>query len=79
MNRLGTISGKERVARRRAALRARGLRPKQFWLPDVTAPEFITQAQADARAVAASKESADVQAWLDSIVNWDDWPARNSE
>jgi len=69
------ISGRERVARRRAALRERGLRPKQFWLPDVTNPEFIAQARADARAIAKSADSAEAQAWLDSLVDSESWPA----
>lgn len=30
----------ERVAKRRAALRAQGLRPKTFWLPDTTTAAF---------------------------------------
>jgi len=72
-------SSRERVARRRAALRARGLKPKQFWLPDVTSPEFIAQARADAQAIAASQDSADAQAWLDSMVDWDSWPAWSPE
>jgi DNA-binding LacI/PurR family transcriptional regulator len=72
-------SSRERVARRRAALRARGLRPKQFWLPDVTSADFIAQAQADSKAVAASLETADVQAWIDSLVGGNDWPAWKPE
>lgn len=66
------ISGRERSARYREKMRSKGYRLKQFWLPDVTSPEFIAQASADARAVAASRDSQEVQEWLDSVVRWDD-------
>ena len=68
------ISGRERSARYRAKMRAKGYRLKQFWLPDVTSPEFIAQAQADARAIAASKDSAEAQAFINSIIDdvWSD-------
>lgn len=39
------LTGAERVARRRAALRAQGLRPRTFWLPDTTTAEFKEQAR----------------------------------
>ena len=74
MNKPGPISGRERVARRRAALRAQGLRPKQFWVPDVHSPEFREQARHAALAVASSEEEADVQAWIDSSIDWDSLP-----
>jgi hypothetical protein len=75
MGRHEKISGRERSARYRAKMRAKGYRLKQFWLPDVTSPEFIAQAREDARAIAASKDSAEAQAWLDSLVDMDSWPA----
>jgi len=68
------ISGRERSARYRQKMRAKGFRLKQFWLPDVTSPEFIAQASADARAIAASEDSAEAQAFINSIVDdvWSD-------
>lgn len=38
-------SSAERVAKRRAVLRARGLRPRTFWLPDTRTAEFKEQAR----------------------------------
>lgn len=66
------ISGRERSARYRERMRAKGYRLKQFWLPDVTSPEFIAQARADSRAVAASRDSQEAQNWINSVINWDD-------
>ncbi|WP_457350232.1 antitoxin MazE-like protein [Sphingomonas sp. UYP23] len=39
------MTSAERVAKRRAALRARGLRPKTFWLPDTTTAAFKEEAR----------------------------------
>jgi hypothetical protein len=39
------MTSAERVAKRRAALRAQGLRPKTFWLPDTSTPEFQEEAR----------------------------------
>ncbi len=75
MSRHEKISGRERSARYRAKMRAKGFRLKQFWLPNVTSQEFIAQAKADSEAIAASEDSREVQAWLDSIreESWSTW------
>jgi hypothetical protein len=49
----GTFTGAERVAKRRAALRASGLRPKQIWLPDMRDPKVRADIRADAAALAS--------------------------
>ncbi len=36
-------TGAQRVAKRRAALRAQGLRPIQIWVPDTRAPGFADE------------------------------------
>lgn len=44
--------GRDKVRAHRARLRRRGLRPVQFWVPDVRAPGFPTEAQRQSGAVA---------------------------
>jgi len=39
------LTGAERVAKRRAALRAQGLKPKTIWVPDVNSAEFRVRAE----------------------------------
>ena len=39
----GASTSAQRVARRRAALRAQGLRPIQIWVPDTRAPGFAEE------------------------------------
>ena len=46
------FTGAQRVAKRRAALRASGLRPKQIWLPDMRDPKVRADIRADAAALA---------------------------
>lgn len=48
------LTGAERVARRRAALEAMGLRPKQFWVPDLRDPAVIAELRAEARSIVSS-------------------------
>jgi len=54
MNRPQSPDSRIRVARHRAAMRAKGYRLKQFWLPDVRTPAFKMQARRDAQMIAAS-------------------------
>ena len=59
----------ERVQKRRAALRAAGLRPIQIWVPDTRRPGFAEecrrQAQAMAQADIADREMLDL---LDALL-----------
>ena len=44
----------ERVQKRRASLRAAGLRPVQIWVPDTRLPGFAEECRRQARLVAAA-------------------------
>ena len=48
----------QRVAKRRAALRAQGLRPVQIWVPDTRAPGFAEECARQA-AIADAANRAD--------------------
>lgn len=41
------MTGAQRVARRREALRAQGLRPRTVWVPDTNSAAFKAQARRD--------------------------------
>lgn len=56
----------ERVARRRAKLRAAGLRPVQLWLPDTRNPEFQEECRRQLRLIRDSRtdeSDAEDAAW----------------
>jgi hypothetical protein len=68
------LTTRERVARHRAAMRARGYRLKQFWVPDMRTPEFKAEARRQSLLVANSPHEAEDQAWVDSLMDWDSLP-----
>ena len=47
------LTGAERAAKRRAVLRAQGLRPIQLWVPDLRDPEVLARLRADAASLKA--------------------------
>jgi len=58
---------RDRVREHRRRLRAQGLRPVQIWVPDVRAPEFVAEAHRQSKAIAASEQESDDQAFVDAI------------
>lgn len=63
-------SGAERVAKRRAALRAQGLRPRTFWLPDTRTPEFREQARRDCEALwEEARRNPELYEWVAAMVD----------
>ena len=68
----------QRVEKRRAALRAQGLRPIQIWVPDSRAPGFAEECARQAAIVdAANREDAELMdfadAALDEAAELGDW------
>ena len=47
-------TGAERVEKRRAVLRAQGLRPMQIWVPDTRAPGFAEECARQAAIINAA-------------------------
>jgi hypothetical protein len=57
----------KRVDAHRARLRAAGLRPIQIWVPDVRSEQFAAEAHRQSAAVAASRQAADDQSFIDEL------------
>lgn len=51
MNMERPLTGAERAKRWRAAMRAKGLKPRTFWLPDTTTAEFKERARRDVESL----------------------------
>lgn len=49
-----------KVARHRERMRAAGLRPVQFWVPDTRSPEFTAQLRKQCRSLRGDPAEADV-------------------
>lgn len=70
MNIQRPLTGAERVARRRATLRAQGLRPRTFWLPDPLIEANREQARRDVeRLWALESEDAESMAWAQAMTD----------
>ncbi len=65
-------TSRERMRAYRDRLRAQGLRPVTFWLPDTSTAEFLERAEKEARAVAVADDEAEIMAFIESV---QDWPA----
>ena len=66
------ISSAERVERRRAKLRAAGLRPVQVWVPDTRVPGFAEECRRQSRLVRdreTDASRAEDEAW--EIASWE--------
>ena len=66
------LSRSERVERRRAKLRAAGLRPIQIWVPDTRAPGFADQCRRQSRVIRDAETEA-------SRIEDADWEAASWE
>lgn len=66
MGRHIALTGAQRVAKRRATLRAQGLRARQFWLPDLRDPRVQAQIQQSVAAINKSREEAALLDWLET-------------
>jgi hypothetical protein len=66
-------SSRDKVRRHRAKLRAQGLRPVQFWVPDVNSPEFAAEAHRQSLAIANSPYEKEDQDWVDSVSWFTTW------
>lgn len=65
----------ERVQKRRAAMRAAGLRPVQIWVPDTRRPGFAAECRRQAALVAqADQRDTDLSDFMDAAVtDLDEW------
>ena len=69
-----SVSAKDRVRKHREALRARGLRPIQIWVPDTRSASFATEARRQSLAVNDPEHDKEVFEFMDAVlagINWD--------
>jgi hypothetical protein len=64
------ITSRERVARRRAILRAQGLRPKQFWVPDTRSPDVQDEIRRACKTIASSARSGEDMIFAEAVQYW---------
>jgi hypothetical protein len=69
---LRRAANRRKVQEHRQRLRAQGMRPIQIWVPDVHAATFVDEAWRQSLLVAQSPGEAEIQAFIDSVVEWPD-------
>jgi hypothetical protein len=62
----------DRVRRHRDALRQRGLRPIQIWVPDTRAPGFAAEARRQSLAINAADEQDGILDWIEDVSIFDE-------
>jgi hypothetical protein len=67
MGKHAPLTAKERSARYRASQKAKGLRLKRMWVPDLNNPEIVQQIRREWQEIAKSAEEAEVTAWTEAM------------
>jgi hypothetical protein len=63
----------KRVEKRRAALRAAGLRPVQIWVPDTRRPGFAEECRRQCLVVRGDPQEAEILDWIDKAADTEGW------
>jgi hypothetical protein len=63
----------QRMAARRARLRAQGLRPVQHWVPDLRDPKVRADLRRQGKLLGQHPENAEIDAWIDAVYDWSEW------
>jgi hypothetical protein len=63
----------QRMAARRERLRAQGLRPVQFWVPDLRDPKVAADIRRQAKLMGQHPENDAIDDWLEKAIDWEAW------
>ena len=63
----------QRMAARRERLRAQGLRPVQYWVPDLRNPKVLAEIRREIKMMAQHPENDAIDAWNEAAYDWSDW------
>lgn len=58
---------RELTEEERAELLAQGYRPVEMWVPDLSDPETLARATAEAKRIAAADQEEDIMEWIDAV------------
>ncbi|OCK58054.1 antitoxin MazE family protein [Bradyrhizobium sp. LMTR 3] len=63
----------QRMAARRARLRAQGLRPVQHWVPDLRDPKVRADLRRQVKLMARHPENDAIDSWNEAAYDWSGW------
>ena len=58
---------RELTVAERAELLAKGYRPVELWVPDMSDPETFERATAEAKRIALADQEEDIMDWIDAV------------
>ena len=67
------ISVAKRVQKRRAALRASGLRPIQLWVPDTRSPGFAEECRRQCMLLKNDPQEKEIAEWAEALFDDTGW------
>lgn len=72
-NRTGSKTPQQRMAARRKRLRAQGLRPVEFSVPDLRDPKVRADFKRQATLLARHTENGEIDAWIEAAADTSGW------
>ena len=66
-------SAAQRMGAYRERQRAKGLRPVQYWVPDMRDPKVREEIRREVAMLAKHPDNAALDAWIDSVLDPADW------
>ena len=63
----------QRMTARRKRLRAQGLRPVQYWVPDLRDPEILAEVRRQGALLSKHPENDVIDDWLDLVRGPEGW------
>ncbi len=63
----------QRMRARRQRLRAQGLRPVQYWVPDLRDPRVRADIRRQGKLLARHPENAEIDAWIEAATDDSEW------
>jgi len=66
-------TAQERMNARRKRLRAQGLRPVQYWVPDLRNPRLRAAIRKEAALLVHHPDNAAIDDWIDAACDWREW------
>ena len=66
-------TAQERMSARRKRLRAQGLRPIQYWVPDLRDPRVRADLRRQGRLLGRYPENDPIDAWIEAIYDASEW------
>jgi len=67
------MSAAERMRSYRERQRANGLRPVQYWVPDMRDPKVREEIRREAAMLSRHPDNAVIDAWIDTVLDPADW------